>query len=67
MWLTMCGASSTPAIAPSSTPTKENSDPTAPDRQPEIAAMKATANTATSSHCDGVIEFIGRPARRPTS
>ena len=66
MWATMCGASNTPAIAPSSTPTNDSSEPSAPERQPEMAAMKATARTATSSHCDGVIEFItGRPLRRP--
>ena len=58
MWLTRWGASSTPAIAPSSTPTNDSSEPSAPDRQPETAAMKATASTATSSHCDGVIEFM---------
>ena len=67
MWVTMCGASSTPAIAPSSTPTNESSEPNAPERQPEIAAMKATAKTATSSHWDGVIEFIARRPAAPTS
>src|ERR1700744_5402754 len=58
MWLTMCGASSTPAIAPSSTPTNDSREPSAPERQPELAARNATASTAMSSHCDGVIEFI---------
>ena len=43
MWLTTCGASSTPATAPSTTPTNASSEPSAPDRQPEMAATKAIA------------------------
>ncbi len=35
MWLTTCGASSTPATAPSTTPTRASREPGAPDRQPE--------------------------------
>ena len=49
-WVTMCGASSTPATAPSTTPMKDSSEPSAPDRHPEIAATNATASTAMSSH-----------------
>ena len=74
-WLMTCGASMTPAIAPSTTPTKDISEPSAPDRQPEIAAMSATAITAMSNHCE-LVKTVphccrhGRrrraPSRRPT-
>ena len=67
MWLTMCGASSTPAIAPSSTPTNDSREPNAPERQPEMAAMKATARTATSSHCEGRHRVHRAPPWSPTS
>ena len=49
---TMCGASITPAMAPRTTPTKDSSEPSAPDRQPDIAATRATAMIAMSSHCE---------------
>src|SRR5690625_3619366 len=62
MWLTMCGAINTPATPPSSTPTNDSSDPSAPERHPEIAAMNAIATIAISSHCD---ELIGSPSSSP--
>ena len=49
-WMTTCGASSRPATAPSTTPTKDSSEPSAPERQPEIAATNAIDRTARSSH-----------------
>ena len=70
-WLMTCGANITPAIAPRITPTKDINDPSAPDRHPEIAAMRATATTAMSSHCELVtaVPYCLRrrvPSRRPT-
>ena len=64
MWLTMCGASSTPATAPRTTPTNDSREPSAPERHPEMAATNAIARTARSSHCDDVIVELHRSCPR---
>ncbi|SKT64584.1 Uncharacterised protein [Mycobacteroides abscessus subsp. abscessus] len=64
---TTCGASMMPATAPKITPTKDIREPSAPERHPDTAAMKATAMTPISSHCDGFRFIPTLPGARPAA
>ena len=50
-----CGASSTPAVAPRSTPMNASADDIAPCRYPDAAASNATPMTITSTQADPLI------------